>query len=621
MKKLIVALLLCMEMAAAAQITHSAIPCKMGDCGFSVAYTGITGISASKLLGRGSAGGTGAAQEITPGTGLTISGTTLTPDVSGSGGTGRIGVWSSSSALTGYSALTYDSTTKTADLGAGTINAGLLKATALATPGSITVTPVLTKTGSITTVAGASLADGDYFTLDDGTAVVFEFDSNAAITPGRTAITFTGAEDADAIRDLVVIAANLGMTASTAVAGGAATVSLSMDTPGAVGGTNSENVTDGGFAVTGFANPTAATTVTYKLVAHLADGTATEAGAASSTAASTATLSAANLLRLTWSAVPGAASYTVYRTVAPTSPATTGKVVANTAALTLDDTGLAGGGETAPTVGSTGRLVSTALTASRVPLVGTGGTIVDDAGLTYSGTGATFSLRASASSGAAPAYSYAAYPTYGMFLDTDEQTYAAASHAWKIGSTYAMLRNSVIGLQLPAAVAFGWGTIGGASDTSLSRIAPGVVGVGTGAAGSTAGHLALAGTRGNTAKTVTDNVATDFASFAIADGQMLSGEILYSCKSVKGTDLQVAVGRVRFAATREAAVYTTTVNVVGTELLAAAAGTLTCTISIAGAAGVVTLTATCDTSQASPDGMTLQYRFDALDVGIAITGL
>lgn len=106
------------------------------------------------------------------------------------------------------------------------------------------------------------------------------------------------------------------------------------------------------------------TTVTYKLVARLADGTTTEAGAASTTTTSAATLNGTNFNRLTWSAVTNAVAYDVYRTVAPTSPATTGKIVAATTALTVDDTGLAGGGETAPSVNGTGKVTAGAAAVS-----------------------------------------------------------------------------------------------------------------------------------------------------------------------------------------------------------------------------------------------------------------
>ena len=114
------------------------------------------------------------------------------------------------------------------------------------------------------------------------------------------------------------------------------------------------------------------TTVTYKLVALLADGTTTEAGAASTTTTSAATLNGTNFNRLTWSAVTGASSYRVYRTGAPTTPNTTGIIYSGTA-LTVDDTGLAGGGETAPTVNGTG-----VITASR--FVGAGVGISNSAG-------------------------------------------------------------------------------------------------------------------------------------------------------------------------------------------------------------------------------------------------
>lgn len=144
---------------------------------------------------------------------------------------------------------------------------------------------------------------------------------------------------------------------------------------------------------------TGATTVTYKLVAFLADGTSTEAGAASSTATSNATLSATNFNRLTWSAVTGATSYNVYRTVAPTSPATTGIIYSGTA-LTVDDTGLAGGGETAPTANGTG---------------------VATVGRVQAGNGTA----------AAPGIAFAAYPTWGFIASAsgvDVSTGGTASY-------------------------------------------------------------------------------------------------------------------------------------------------------------------------------------------------
>ncbi len=255
----------------------------------------------------------------------------------------------------------------------GSITAKNLTASGLATPGAITVTPVLTKVGSITTVAGASLVDGDYFTIkyDTGLTVPIEFDLSPGdgTTGGRVALLFTAGDSADTVRDNIILALNSAApTKITASSGGAATVSIVLDTPGAAGDTNTENVTNAGFAVTGFVDPTAATTYTYKLVARLVDGSTTEAGAASTTAAGHATLSVANYNALSWSAVTGAASYDVYKTVG----GTTGKILSASTALALNDTGLAGGGETAPTVDGTGVLhgdglrIGTSATAGHV---------------------------------------------------------------------------------------------------------------------------------------------------------------------------------------------------------------------------------------------------------------
>jgi len=230
----------------------------------------------------------------------------------------------------------------------------------------------------------AGIVDGDYLTIRYSLAgtVPLEFDTGDGTTGGRIPVLFTGTETADDIRDLLITALNAAApTQLTASSGGAATVALVLDTPGAVGDTNTQNVTDAGFEVTGFVNPTAATTYTYKLVARLSDGSTTEAGAASTTAAGHATLSAANYNALSWSAVSGAASYDVYRTV---GGATQGKIASATTALSLNDTGLAGGGETAPTVDGTGRVTadSVALPAAGALNFGT------DTGLARSSAGA-----------------------------------------------------------------------------------------------------------------------------------------------------------------------------------------------------------------------------------------
>jgi len=363
--------------------------------------------------------------------------------------------------------------------------------------GNVAITDTVAAAGF--TVAGMSggvdgILDGETVTLDDGTTTyTFEFDIGGVVTPGNTIVPVAEGQSADTVKTNLIPIINGTAILMTASDGGVATIALAQDTPGNLGGANSETVALAGFAVTGMTSPVAATTVTYKLVAHLADGTATEAGAASSTAASTATLSAANLLRLTWSAVPGAASYTVYRTVAPTSPATTGRIVTTTTALTIDDTGLAGDGVTAPTVDYTGGLVSTALTSGRIPLVSTGGAIVDDSGLTYSGTGAAFALRVGPpTAGSASLKLGAATSIYSALFGASEATHFDGTGRWAWPNIMVLNTQGAPGLQLTNGYPLLWGAYGGPPDTSLSRIAPGVVGVGTGAAGSVAGTVSAA---------------------------------------------------------------------------------------------------------------------------------
>ena len=95
---------------------------------------------------------------------------------------------------------------------------------------------------------------------------------------------------------------------------------------------------------------TGATTYTYLIVARNSTGT-TEASPTTSITNGNAALSGSNFNQLTWTAVPYADSYDVYRTV---GGATTGKIVSATAALTANDTGLAGDSTTAATVNTSG---------------------------------------------------------------------------------------------------------------------------------------------------------------------------------------------------------------------------------------------------------------------------
>lgn len=115
-------------------------------------------------------------------------------------------------------------------------------------------------TGSITTVAGASLvvgADTDTFVLNDGTnpAVTFVYDDDASVveSPTNRAINHTGTETADQIRDLTITAINNAPTLDiNATNGGAATVTLVNTTGGVAGNqTITETVAAAGFAVTG----------------------------------------------------------------------------------------------------------------------------------------------------------------------------------------------------------------------------------------------------------------------------------------------------------------------------------------------------------------------------------
>lgn len=123
-------------------------------------------------------------------------------------------------------------------------------------------------TGSITTVAGANLVDGETFVLNDGVnpAVTFEFDSNASVVQTATlrAVNFTGGDSANTVRDTIIAAIAAAPTLDiTASNGGAALVNLVNDTAGYAGNvTITETVADVGFTVTGMSGGTTVVNIT-----------------------------------------------------------------------------------------------------------------------------------------------------------------------------------------------------------------------------------------------------------------------------------------------------------------------------------------------------------------------
>lgn len=245
--------------------------------------------------------------------------------------------------------ISYNAATDT--LTTGTLAARNVTAIPLPASGSVTVTPVLSQIGAITVVAGGALEGVDALSVGDGVGVVLiEFDGGEGTKGGAVPIEFDGDETATEIRDAVKAILDASGRDWTTSNQGADGIGLVRATPGASGGAITESVTDAGFTVTDWTNPTAATTYTYSLQACLADGTCNAAGPASTTAAGVATLSAANFNRLTWSAVPGAASYKIRRDV---GGATQGVIWSGTA-TTVDDTGLAGDSSAKPTADRTG---------------------------------------------------------------------------------------------------------------------------------------------------------------------------------------------------------------------------------------------------------------------------
>jgi hypothetical protein len=109
-------------------------------------------------------------------------------------------------------------------------------------------------TGTVNTVPGSDLSDGETFIVGDssGAQVVFEFDSNGSVAQGRVAVPFSASISAAAVKTNVTNAINLSALAVTASNGGYAVVRLVSDTVGPEGNQPIvENVSNPGFTVVG----------------------------------------------------------------------------------------------------------------------------------------------------------------------------------------------------------------------------------------------------------------------------------------------------------------------------------------------------------------------------------
>lgn len=118
-------------------------------------------------------------------------------------------------------------------------------------------------TGTITTVAVASLVNGDYFTISDGSnsyRFVFNVDGDYGVASPYVEVDVSGDVTADDVRDTVITVINSVANYNVlAASGGASTVNLTNTdynlTTAAVrnAATMTENVANAGFAVSGWA--------------------------------------------------------------------------------------------------------------------------------------------------------------------------------------------------------------------------------------------------------------------------------------------------------------------------------------------------------------------------------
>jgi hypothetical protein len=115
---------------------------------------------------------------------------------------------------------------------------------------------------------------------------------------------------------------------------------------------------------------TCASTWTYTVTALAADGTTTIPGATGTTSANATTIDGTNYNTITWTAVTGAATYTVRRTVSGGTPASLGALATCTGIVGLScvDNGLVGDASTAPALNTTGMMLTNGVTPSAAAL-------------------------------------------------------------------------------------------------------------------------------------------------------------------------------------------------------------------------------------------------------------
>lgn len=229
--------------------------------------------------------------------------------------------------------------------------------------GGVTIATTAASAAGSTTTANATLSATNYnvvtFANVTGAASYDIYRTTAAGTPsttGKIGSVAATVSDSTGLQPTTYAFNDIG-------GAGDGTTAPTVNTSGQLfqaGITSSQLTTPNG--VTATVNGTVgSTTISYKVVANGAVGTTAASSIATVTTAN-ATLSAVNSVTVAWNPVPGAVSYTLYRTAAGGTPSTTGALTGATAlgptVTTFTDTGVAGDSTTPPTVNTTGAVTT-----------------------------------------------------------------------------------------------------------------------------------------------------------------------------------------------------------------------------------------------------------------------